>query len=89
MTRQIVPGTVADIKLAVPAVSAFDLSGQAQLLTMCHDCQVWEGHSPQCIEIDTSGMLEHSRAELLRCRLLVLGMMVQQHHGLFLSAWEI
>jgi len=43
---------------------------------MCHSCQVWEGHSPEGIEIDTRSMLEHGRANALWSSLLVLGMVV-------------
>lgn len=49
---------------------------------MRHSVQIRECHSPQRIEIDTGGVLEHSGADCLRNGLLILRMMVEHHHRL-------
>ena len=75
-TRQIDPGTTFAIRLAVPTYQP-EISVPR---TMSHGRQVGEGHSPKSIEVDTGGMFQHRGADALRSSLLVLGVVVQEHH---------
>ena len=75
-TRQMYPGTTFAIRLAVPLRQLYLRRGGIVSPTVSHGGEIWEGHSPQSVEIDTGSMLEHCGTDTLWRSLLVFWVVV-------------